>query len=380
MITVGNVNNINDINNLNNINYINKKNKKIKKIFYKKKKVSFKSYIKTLYKDVNDLISKKRKKIPQDDFHMLQFSQTNQIIVKNYNVLQLKNICKHYNQKSSGNKKELTNACYNFLKLSFYVQKIQKRFRGHIVRKLNRLRGPAYITRDCTNETDFFTLEYLKDIPDPQFFSYKDNDNFIYGFDICSLYNMIVVEKMERKNPYNRNLLPKNIMYNIKTISRLSKILGYSLNMVIDNKIDELSAEKKIELKTLEIFQKIDELGFITDHKWFLNLNRGLLRTFLHELLDIWNYRAQLPTSTKLKVEPIRGNPFYTFNIPLILTQEKKQMQKKILEIIEIFISRGETREDRSLGVYYVLGALTMVCVNASNSLPWLYESFAIIN
>lgn len=82
MITVGNVNNINDINNLNNINYINKKNKKIKKIFYKKKKVSFKSYIKTLYKDVNDLISKKRKKIPQDDFHMLQFSQFNQIIVK----------------------------------------------------------------------------------------------------------------------------------------------------------------------------------------------------------------------------------------------------------------------------------------------------------
>ena len=191
---------------------------------------------------------------------------------------------------------------------------------------------------------------------------------------------MIVVEKMERKNPYNRNLLPKNIMYNIKTISRLSKILGYSLNMVIDNKIDELSVEKKIELKTLAIFQKIDELGFITDHKWFLNLSRGLLRTFLHELLDIWNYRAQLPTSTKLKVEPIRGNPFYTFNIPLILTQEKQQIQKKILEIMEIFITRGETREDRSLGVYYVLGALTMVCVNASNSLPWLYESFAIIN
>ena len=81
----------------------------------------------------------------------------------------------------------------------------------------------------------------------------------------------------------------------------------------------------------------------------------------------------------KRKVEPIRGNPFYNFNIPLILTKEKEQIQKKILKIIEIFITRGETREDRSLGVYYVLGALTMVSLNAANSLPWLYESFAII-
>ena len=357
-----------------------KQNKKIKKIYRKKKKFSYKSYIKTLTKDVNDIIPKKRKKIPQDDFQILQFYQFTQIVVKNYNVLQLKKICKYYSQKSSGNKKELTNTCYNFLKFSYYVQKIQKIFRGHIVRKLNKLRGPSYITRECTNETDFFTLENLKDIPDAQFFSYKDNDNFIYGFDICSLYNMIIVEKMKKKNPYNRNMLPKDIMSKIKTISRLSKILGYTLNIVIDNKIDELSVEKKIELKTLEIFQKIDELGFITNSQWFLNLSRGLLRTFIHELRDIWNYRAQLPNSVKLKVEPRRGNPFYTFNIPLILTQEKQQIQKKILQIIEIFITSGQTREDRSLGVYYVLGALTMVSIDASNSLPWLYESFAIIN
>jgi hypothetical protein len=61
------------------------------------------------------------------------------------------------------------------------------------------------------------------------------------------------------------------------------------------------------------------------------------------------------------------------------LTQEKQQIQKKLLDIIEIFITRGQTSEDRSLGVYYVLGALTMVSLEAANSLPWLYESFAII-
>ncbi len=165
----------------------------------------------------------------------------------------------------------------------------------------------------------------------------------------------------------------------MRSIHKISNILGYSLNIVIDNTIENLSQEKKIELKTLELFQKIDELGFITNPQWFLVLSRGRLRTYLHELMDIWNYRAQLSQETKRKVEPQRGNPFYHYNIQLILSQDREQIQKKLLEIIEIFISRGQTREDRSLGVYYVLGALTMVSQNAANSLPWLYESFAIL-
>ena len=270
--------------------------------------------------------------------------------------------------------------CYNILRLSYYTQKIQSVFRGHIVRYLNKLKGPAFVDRKCTNETDFFTLEDIKSIPDSQFFSYKDDDDFIYGFDICSLYNLIFVEKMERKNPYNRNQLPQSLLDNILSINKISNILGYKLNITIDNTIINISHEKKIELKILELFQKIDELGFITNPQWFLLLNRHRLKVFLNELIDIWNYRAQLSLETKRKVEPQRGNPFYGFNIPVILSKDKQHIQKKLLEIIEIFITRGESREDRSLGVYYVLGALTMVSNDAANSLPWLYESFAIFH
>lgn len=357
---------------------ISKKNKIIKKN-KKVRKTSFKSYVKTLYRDVDCIMKKKRKKVSNDNFQILQFSQYNDIVNRNYNVQQLKKICKHYKQKTSGNKKELNMTCYNILRLSHYTQKIQTIFRGHMVRYVNKLKGPAFFNRDCTNETDFFTLEELKDIPDSQFFSYKDKDGFVYGFDICSLYNMIFIEKMERKNPYNRKDFPIHIINNLLSINKISKILGYKLNITIDNTIENMSQEKKIELKTLELFQKIDELGFITNPQWFLNLSRSRLRTYLHELMDIWNYRAQLSQETKRKVEPQRGNPFYNFNIQRILTKEKEQIQKKMLQIIEIFITRGETREDQALGVYYVLGALTMVSLNAANSLPWLYESFAII-
>jgi hypothetical protein len=354
---------------------INKKNKKIRKL----KKISFKSYIKKFYVDSDTFQKKKKKKkISGDDFQILQFSEYSLIENFNYNVRQLKAICKYYKQKSSGNKKELTDICYNYLRLSFYVTKIQKSFRGHIVRYLDRLRGPAFKTRKCNNESDFFSLENIKDIPSSQFISYKDKDNFIYGFDICSLYNMIEVEKMEKINPYNRNDLPINMLKNIQTICRLGKLLGYKLNIKIDNTIEGLSQEKKIELKTIEIFQKIDDLGFITNSQWFLLLNRHKLKSYLNELIDIWNYRAQLTAETKYKINPQRGNPFYGYNINIILQQDKITLQKKILEIIEIFISRGESTDARSLGVYYVLGALTMVCNSAANSLPWLYESFVI--
>ena len=44
-----------------------------------------------------------------------------------------------------------------------------------------------------------FFINGIKRNSRKQFISYKDKDGFIYGFDICSIYNMIVVEKMERK-------------------------------------------------------------------------------------------------------------------------------------------------------------------------------------
>ena len=85
-------------------------------------------------------------------------------------------------------------------------------------------------------------------------------------------------------------------------------------------------------------------LGFITNPQWFLNLSRSRLHTYLHELMDIWNYRAQLTQETKRKVEPQRGNPFYNFNIPLILTKEKEQIQKKITNYRNIYYTRRNTR------------------------------------
>ena len=95
-------------------------------------------------------------------------------------------------------------------------------------------------------------------------------------------------------------------------------------------------------------------------------------------MYDIWNYRAQLSNETKRKIDPINGNPFAGIHMGYILSQEKNTILHNILKIIETFITRGETQDAKALGVYYVLGALTMVSFDAANSLPWLYDSFAL--
>jgi hypothetical protein len=54
-------------------------------------------------------------------------------------------------------------------------------------------------------------------------------------------------------------------------------------------------------------------------------------------------------------------------------------VKKYILEVLEKFVNSGIDRDSKSLGCYYVLGALTIVNPTAASSLPWLYQSFSYL-
>jgi len=350
--------------------FVCKKNIKISKV-----KLTPKSY---LYKNIFEklgALSKKRKKIKTEDFEVLSYKEYEILLEKNFNVRQLKNMLKFYKQKTSGNKGELIFLLYNYLKYSNYTILIQKTFRGHMRRYLNKLRGPG-LNKTCVNETDFYTLEDIKDLDNSQFYSFKDKDEFVYGFDICSIYNMIVKEK-QKNNPYNRNILPiEKIMSDIKNIIKLGKLFNECPKTKLENNINLMSKEKQLEMRAISIFQKIDECGFITDVKWYLNLSRLQLRRFISELVDVWQYRAQISNDTKRRINPDHGDPFFTINMSVLLHKCFQVLQTRILDIIEIFITKGVDSDAKSLGTYYVLGCLTTVSREAAISLPWLYESF----
>ena len=87
-----------------------------------------------VFESIKDKLQKKRKKIPSDDFEIPEIKDFNYLLTKGYNVKQLKDICKFYKQKKSGNKSELIFLLYNYLKFSFYAIKIQKIIRGYLRR------------------------------------------------------------------------------------------------------------------------------------------------------------------------------------------------------------------------------------------------------
>ena len=326
---------------------------------------------------------KKATKINDENIVIPTIETINLLTEHNFNAQQLKIFAKHYKIKTTGNKQQLFIRIYSFLKLSKDATKIQKIGRGYLQKKYNKLHGPAFFYRKiCTNDTDFLTGDELQDIPYSQFISYKDNDDFVYGFDMISLYNLVVKSLQVSpivKNPYNRNNIPSYLILNIKSLIRISKILRIPLDLVIQDDTVDLSDEKTIELRALSLFQNIDSLGNYSSPTWFLSLNRNQTIKMFRELIDIWDYRAQINNDTKRAICPPHGI-LMNHNLNIIFNEQNLlKLRKYILDVMERLVNSGIDNDSKTLGAYYVLGALTIVSENAATALPWLFQSFSPI-
>jgi hypothetical protein len=308
-----------------------------------------------------------------DSLSIPGISNYNNMLNFNYTLAQLKTIAQEHNITQSGTKIVLYNRIFTFLKITNAVRKIQNIIRLRNLNKTNFLRGPALNKRSlCTNETDFLSDVSIKEIPYIQFFSFKDTDNFIYGFDILSLHHLILKSEETIKNPYNRNIISDEIINALNFLIKTNK----KINLKLDDNISQLSPAKKIELKALDIFQQINLLGNYSNPKWFLSLSRLRIIRFIEELIDIWQYRAQITIEEKSNIFPL-GNPFSQLGISYIRHEpDLLRLQDYILEFIKMFISGGRSKENKTLASYYVLGALTIVNSDAALALPWLYQSF----
>tara|TARA_Y100001970_G_C14125885_1_gene798916 strand:+ start:251 stop:1273 length:1023 start_codon:yes stop_codon:yes gene_type:complete len=319
-----------------------------------------------------DKIVKKKRMSKIEFLEIPKFHEFEKLVTINYNVKQLKAICKEYKQKKGGNKGQLIYRMYNYLKYSYYAVKIQKVFRKHIIIKYFHLKG-KYPPKMCVNETDFVTLTNLKEIPFNQFFCCKDEGGFVYGFDVCSLYNYIEKDSLGIRNPYSRAKFNINIIKNMHDLIRISKIIKRDISVTLENDSDKITDKKKFEFKVMAVFSKMDDLGNITDARWFLNLTRQRYVLFIKELHDIWFYRASLTPPMKLKICPPNGNPFYNFSMVGIHHMGTRAIAKKIINIIDVLVSKADDRSHRVLGAYYVLAALTLVSNGAAQAFPWLH-------
>ena len=322
------------------------------------------------------LVSSKPKVSP-DDFTVLGFDEADKLSTYNFTLAQLRQIAKHHKQLCSGNKQVLIERLQSFLSMSSHAVKIQRVFRGFIRRIYCKLKGPAYMDRTlCTNETDFYTLDDLSSVPDRQFISFCDADGFIYGFDVLSLYNLILKGGLTSENPYTRKPFPDNLINRIRFLIRLSIVLKEPIKIRLDTETAHQTSKQRLDQRITGLFQDIDALGNYTDSTWFSTLSPIALVRYARELHDIWTYRAQLTQETKSRIAPPHGDPFRGGLVQLRSPDVTPAVLKKsVLSIMENLVRSGIDRDSKVLGSYYVLAALTLVSQPAAEALPWLFES-----
>jgi hypothetical protein len=341
-------------------------------------RVSANDYIKCISDKLQDKMTELGTCKPSKDETELKsptYSNYAEVLKINHPLAEIKKFAIQYNLKVSGSKRELLSRIFAHLHFSVACLKIQKLMRGRIVRTYMTAHGPAYKDRTlCTNDTDFMTMEPLSDLKVHYFISYKDEDGFIYGYDIVSLYNLIENNLDASTNPYNRKSFPKSLIADFYLLLRTARCLKIPLDLNIE--ADIISPGKSVELRALDLFQKIDTLGNYSDPQWFLSLTRNQLSKFMRELHDIFSYRAQLIPEMKRNICPPHGEPFYNVNLHYIQhCPDMIDIRNFVLTIMEKFVNHGINTDSKSLGAYYVLAALTLVNETAASALPWLYQS-----
>jgi hypothetical protein len=345
------------------------------------------------------------------------------IIISSFKIPELKDTLKKHNLRTSGKKELLVERLDTHFKHTFYAQKIQRVFRGWIIRNLIKLKGPGLKNIGiCVNDKDFVTMEPLTEISVSNFYSYKDDKDFIYGFDIASLIH-IIKSNSKLQNPYNREKINQQMIDQIKKVYRLTFLVfpdfrneNQALNNHIQtasrntvrharanngnrnantttainemNNMSEVMISNRNRLTEIrrkpanerinDLFMEIDALGNYTQSAWFSNLDiRAYIRLY-RCLYEIWNYRSNLSFEVRNQICPSPG-PFDGI-FPRVIYHDDltlDQIKNGCLTVFENMVFLGINDDSRRLGAFHSLSALTIVSAGARQAMPWLYDSVA---
>jgi hypothetical protein len=319
----------------------------------------------------------------------------------------IKIFAKYHGIPVTGTKIILISRIELFFKKHISAIILQKNIRGYFVRYSFKLRGKAFSDKSfCVNESDFYTLEPLNEISLENFFSYTDEKNFTFGFDIRSLMQLFT-KTGQFINPYNRDKLKLKVVLDIfalygiiRSIFKDPSYLSYALPKIQFLKNDEFIENtfiqsndvrvesfrtsismtdieiflREIKLKPLltriqDAFVELDRLGNYTHSSWLTELSYDELYILYWSYNINWNRPGNIIPEVKRKIFPF-GNPIESFST---LTLNREQILTSCLTIIENLIFSAIDIEDRKLGAMHVLSSLTVVSRQARTSYFYLY-------
>ena len=246
---------------------------------------------------------------------------------------------------------------------------VQLHYKEKYKQRNSNLRGEGFIDRkSCNNNEDFFTYETVDEIDDKYFFSYKDDTNIIWFFDIRSLKKLI---EMNQGNPYTMKAFDHIIIYKVNKL--IEYLINNNISLDFKDEMKELKQDKKklLKQKITDVFASIERLGFSINIEWFTSLHIIQLKNLYSHMEDIWNYRAQLPSTMKIKICPPDGIIFSKSALEIRNTINRESIKDYILTDINKF-NNAISDSDKKTGFMYFLIGLSKVNPDVYNTHPWI--------
>lgn len=283
--------------------------------------------------------------------------------------------------------------------------KLQRWVRNSLFAFSKRLHG-AHRAR-VVNDSDFVSLDDIKDIPDKDFIALEDAHGFVYGFNLDSIVDLILksdenflesfkkqsvgfcyrqyvrtlynhYNKIKINNPYTRDLLPCDFKLRVFQLHARNIFKAMKNNLSIQLNASGLGTgtgasdlRQQVRNKCFAIFQKIDMFGYMTDIAWLMDENVKNLKLFYKRLAFQWNLEFGLNNTARYRISRTH-NLFSHLQDIMLSRADKYVLLDKILDTLTVLVSNGETEGDRNTGcilILYALAAINPRCIEAN---PWL--------
>ena len=318
------------------------------------------------------------------------YKEISKIDLSKCKLPELKQYAKDLNIRVSGNKGDVKDRIEQQIKKEVNSVTIQKTFRRHLVNNWMKLKGTR---ENCVNETDFYTMEPLNEIPYLNFIKYVDTThNVNYGFDIKSLCTLATKNK-KFENPYNRENMKVSFGTKMIKVVKLTNILfpgndlfkeigtiHESANIFVEQQTREQVffaryeglQQMPLNQRITDLFIHIDSLGNYSNREWLSNLNEDRLYYLILKINQLWH---RIPHSLRNRIcpyiSPFSPDVFGAGQVNLTVSM--------VVKMAEILVYSGLDDEHKQLGAMYFLSGLTLVSLNARTQLPWLYENYFTI-
>jgi hypothetical protein len=255
--------------------------------------------------------------------------------------------------------------------------RIQKWWKQKIQHLHWRRQGPLFYTRELAqNSVELYSMEPLTTIPTVFFFSYADAQKNCWAFDIRSLVTLFSQGQL-LQNPYTREVLPEATFIVFRKRMEWLRKRKYP---VLYNPEENLTPEQEWNQRVLDVFMKIESMGYLLSTQWFHDLTARGQKTFYRNLFQLWTWRLGLSTAEKEEICP--GHSLTTTRLFRHVPDDSPRVyqdvfwwRKKNLFIIHTLVTRGASKSLRALGALYVLMALVQVSEPAAEAYPWVLES-----